>query len=77
MNNIYSNNTAYNVFYDVEDGYMDLAPNPSEGKYVESFKIISKSGGKVAAGFWMIQLHMTPAGDVTGSIEKSFLDCDL
>jgi hypothetical protein len=69
-------NIPYGIYYEVEDGFIDFAPNPGEGKYIESYKVINKSGGKVASMFFMIQLHMNADGDITGGIEKVVIDCN-
>jgi hypothetical protein len=76
FNSVRSINEPYGIYYDAEDGFLDLGPNPGEGKYTETFKIISKSNGKVASGFFMIQLHLNSGGELTGSIEKVIFDCD-
>jgi len=76
FSNLQSINIPYGIFYEVEDGFLDFANNPGEGKYIESYKVMSKSGGKVASMFFMIQLHMNAGGDITGGIEKVVIDCN-
>ena len=75
MNNINAMNADYGIVYEVTDGFMDLAPNPGAGSYVETFKVISKSNGVIGSGMFLCQLHVNQNGDVTGTMEKFVLDC--
>jgi hypothetical protein len=79
FSNLNAMNEPYNIVYDQTDGFLTPflpSVNPDRGTNIDGLFIKAKASGKVMGEMkTLFQLHRNSNGEITGEIEKFWMEC--